>query len=206
MIPWKQSSGLTEQEWGMPAPPVWQHRQMVISLSGRQHRLSRVHVKQQQQQQKMGTGERKNSAPRVQSSALISGSQVPWVPRERYSTTSHWSLPCADTQSSGWASCRLQSSIFWLWLFLSNTSSEEPRVQLNLSPALQIKRWMISTTVTCTSHCNSKCRHSSRLRVLVHNDTTLVMQLLPPPAYGFSLMNFQCHSSHLIHSSNTTLS
>lgn len=138
---------------------------------------------------KMGTGERKNPKSTVFcqedspdfriTSALSSQRKV------FYNKPTKSSLCRYPKQ---WLSPMQTIELYFIAMAVSQQSVKTmPRVQLSLSPALQIKRWMISTTVTCTSHCNLKHRHISRRRLLVHNHTRLVMQFFAPPTYEFSL-------------------
>lgn len=83
---------------------------------------------------------------------LISESQVCRVPRKRYFTASLCSLPTENTQSGHWVPLQ------------SNISSEDEAQKHSLTAALRMKG-MISTAVTCTSHCNLKRRQTSRWRL-----------------------------------------
>lgn len=95
----------------------------------------------------------------------ISESQVPRFRRESYFTTSQWSLP-QWKHPKQW----LRPHADCIAVFYASDCVSEPyqqrRAQHSLIAALQIKRWMISTAVTCISHGNLKRRQTSRGRLL----------------------------------------
>lgn len=136
------SSRLKKQECGMPAPLMWQHQQMG-SLSGRQHRLSRVQIKQQQQK-KGQVKENKN--PQLQKHSLPR--RQPWFQNPKCSefpekdilqqANEAFPVQTSKTVAEYHVDCRAVYygyGCFWAIPAVKTM----PRVQLNLKPVLQTK-------------------------------------------------------------------
>jgi len=141
----------------MAAP--WTQRQMG-SLSGRQHRLC------------IGYSSNKNTpnfrspifcqedSPGFRITSALSPQRKVQQANEVFLSENTRSSASAPTQTVQLYLCQ------WLCFRAIPAAEIRPRVQHSPTAAPHVKRWMVSTAVTCNSHCNFKRRQTSRRRLL----------------------------------------